>query len=507
MNTTLHKILPLFPLIVLCFAHSTNAYAKTLYVEKFGLLGAACSKSDPCPTINDALAIAGNNAKIIVGPGNYREALLIDKPGIKLESSGGQEVTQIRTDEDPLVGTPTIMITADKVAVGKKGGKGFTVRSRNAPTIQIGVPPTATGCIFDATSGFWDINFDFSNFEFGAKTRVESNYIRTDLDSPYATNVPMEPSFCDDAGNLVDQEYLPSLLVIGPDATVVGNVFRTEGTVAADLTPVSNKVLFQDNLIKFQPETALIDGFTSPGGIVTFANSATIKGNAIYDWRDFPDFWGQSGDGIFAGGPKIKISNNLVEGFRWGASGWFGATIEKNVIKFVNFTGIDTLDTKKVTDNTVAFWGGIENRSIGIEIFNMDKGQVSGNTVTSLNGPGVRIFNTAPHPVFGGGGSLKKFEKNNFYITDYDGDRCAVVIEDAGTSFTMKKNFYGDPSKPLNSPEILTTFGGVPASGHGDAICVTSGMYDGITGIIENVTYSPTNTPNKVKALYKPNHY
>lgn len=192
----------------------------------------------------------------------------------------------------------------------------------------------------------------------------------------------------------------------------------------------------------------------------------------------------------------MRISNNFVEGFAYGIAGDFGATVDKNVVRYVNRVGIGSFGGKKVTDNTVAFEGGVSDNFGGIVVDSMPKNSsVTGNTVTALNGPGFVIHNAAPDGFFEGG-QLKTFANNNVYSTDYGLNRCGVRINDAGTPFDMKKNFYGNNSNPLILPEVLDPYGAVAASGIGDAICVTSGLFDNVTGVIENVTYNPTNKPN-----------
>ncbi|NNC98846.1 MAG: hypothetical protein HKN85_01560 [Gammaproteobacteria bacterium] len=487
--------------------YGATAIAKTLYVEKFGQ-GTACSKPEPCPTIGDALAVATKNSKILIGPGDYREALVIDIEGIKLESTGGQYVTSIRTDRDTLIGAPTITVMANKVSIGRKNGKGLHIRSRNAPAIVAGTGLDApTECDIDEL-GIFPV-FDYSSGFDVEKLRVEGNIVRTELDSPYADNVPIKPIFsCSEAFEITRTpgEYLPTLVAHGPDIKVVDNVIHGEGTILADLSPVYSKVLFQDNLLKYEADTVQVDGFPS-GGVTTFANSATIKGNAIYDWRDYPENWGLSGDGIFASGSSARISKNLVEGFSYGIAAELGSTIDKNVVRYVNWVGIGSFGGKKVADNTVAFDGGVSETFAGIVVDSMAKNSsVSGNTVTSLSGTGIAIHNAAPHGLYEGG-QLKTFRKNNVYSTGYNLNRCGVRIDDAGTPFKMEKTFFGDNSDPLNLPEILDPFETTAATGIGDAICVTSGMFDTATGVIENVQYDPTNKPNKVKAFFTSNYY
>lgn len=100
------------------------AAAKTRYVEKWGAdIAGACSKTAPCATIGFVIGESSDNDRIIVGPGEYAEQLLLDREGLKLESSTGRNSTFLKAN----VSTSNIMsITEGKVQVGKVG-KGFTL--------------------------------------------------------------------------------------------------------------------------------------------------------------------------------------------------------------------------------------------------------------------------------------------------------------------------------------------------------------------------------------------
>ena len=74
-------------------------------------------------------------------------------------------------------------IVKSKLGVGKKGGKGFYIRSRNAPAIKAGNgPETGDTCIYDVDGDFWYLNDDFSNFAEANKTRIKWGGFAPDMD-------------------------------------------------------------------------------------------------------------------------------------------------------------------------------------------------------------------------------------------------------------------------------------------------------------------------------------
>ena len=118
---------------------SFAASAKTWHVGKHGANDPGCgSKTSPCLSINHVLGLAGNNDRIIVGPGKYVENLDITIEGLKLESTAGRWGTIIEASSGS---DHVIYIAASKVQIGKKG-KGFTLQGANAsPVAGIWVDP------------------------------------------------------------------------------------------------------------------------------------------------------------------------------------------------------------------------------------------------------------------------------------------------------------------------------------------------------------------------------
>ena len=487
-------------------------HAKTLYVEKFGTPG-PCSKSTPCGNINDALLISAKNDKILVGPGVYEESLLIETPGLALQSTSGLYVTHIRADADgSLIGNPAVTILSDKVKLGKKGGKGFTIRSRNAPAVVAGMdadPVTPFACSLDPDLGIYVIDRDLSSMVEVSGLRIEGNQINTHLDSPALANVPEAPVGCD-METVEFGPHLPSVHVVANDATILSNVLLGEGTVVADMGAVFSKVTFQDNIVKFLPETDEFESFPE-GGVFTTAERATIKGNTIEDWRA-DGLKGMSGTGIESGNLFAKantlVSNNVVSGFSYGISSGNSKSVEKNLVRHVSLAGIASFLDKKVVSNTInSSLTGAGPGFAGILLEEMNKGIVTSNNVSDFDAPGAWIYNPAGEALEGGG-VISKFNNNNFYGNDTSVARCGVFIEDSGNAFKMRKNFYGDTTDPLVMPEMLESeevgyYSGPAAVGASDAICVSNGLIDGVTGEIINVDIGPTNKPNAVKAIFK----
>jgi len=101
---------------------STAGSAKTFYVETYGDDENNCSKSAPCADIQYVLdTFAGNNDRIVVGPGTYSGSLVIDHVGIKLTSVAGAPATVIEAD-----GTDGILVNGDKSVIGQRR-QGFTI--------------------------------------------------------------------------------------------------------------------------------------------------------------------------------------------------------------------------------------------------------------------------------------------------------------------------------------------------------------------------------------------
>lgn len=122
-------------LILLALA-APHALAATLWVEKWGSTSLDCgSRSDPCLHIWLALAKAGTNDRIIVGPGSYRENLGFTIQGVRLESLAGPRGTLIEANDDTLA---VVNISASRVRLGRKG-RGFTLRGADASTSVSGV--------------------------------------------------------------------------------------------------------------------------------------------------------------------------------------------------------------------------------------------------------------------------------------------------------------------------------------------------------------------------------
>lgn len=114
----------ILPLLLLLCAVSQPTVAKTLYVETWGSNTGPCAKSDPCNSIRYAVEnVAGNNDRIIVGPGTYEGHFTIFQDKLKLVSVAGARGTTIEAGSDI---SDLIHVTGHRVSIGQKK-KGFTL--------------------------------------------------------------------------------------------------------------------------------------------------------------------------------------------------------------------------------------------------------------------------------------------------------------------------------------------------------------------------------------------
>ena len=138
---------PFLGLVAILLFTSATALAKTHYVEIRGSNANPCTKSSPCRTIQHAINQARRNDKIIVGPGEYVQNLLINlnasgQPldGLKLESMVGRHATILTAATASI---PVVDIRQPRVQFGKRG-KGFSVEgAASDPGIHVrpGIAP------------------------------------------------------------------------------------------------------------------------------------------------------------------------------------------------------------------------------------------------------------------------------------------------------------------------------------------------------------------------------
>ncbi|HLK10998.1 MAG TPA: NosD domain-containing protein [Candidatus Binatia bacterium] len=110
--------------------------AVTLYVANNGLDGSSCgTKTSPCRSISQGIALAATGDMIIVGPGRYAQdsgetgsagcsCMVSVNKGVTLVSSAGAAATTI--DARLVTVNSNVIVIADGVTFGKPG-KGFTV--------------------------------------------------------------------------------------------------------------------------------------------------------------------------------------------------------------------------------------------------------------------------------------------------------------------------------------------------------------------------------------------
>ena len=110
---------------------STAAWGGILRVETWGADSAACGgTSDPCATITQAVANAGQNDRILVGPGVYAGGFTLSERGMRLESTAGARATIVSG------GAVGITVTGDRVMVGRKQ-RGFTVEGATGAGVLV----------------------------------------------------------------------------------------------------------------------------------------------------------------------------------------------------------------------------------------------------------------------------------------------------------------------------------------------------------------------------------
>lgn len=291
-----HLIMTL--LLVSSAVHSTGSNAKTLYVEKWGSNLNPCSRAAPCATISNAILKSSKNGRIKIGPGLYRENLLIfnnndNEPldGLKLESTAGRFATFLRADN---VNLPVIRIFRPKVRIGKKG-RGFSIEfSTN-------------------DSGVW---ISSSNTD---RARVEGNLIR-------GNNIGIEAwgDRIQIRDNIVEDSDEMGIQCSNCDRGLIrGNRVRDTALGGGVAVAFSEKLSFQQNVVRRHFVTAISfdntnealkvkDNVSSSTGIGSgLSVSGSVRGTIQGNISSFSDTYGISIGQTHPGkGPVVK--NNLA---------------------------------------------------------------------------------------------------------------------------------------------------------------------------------------------------
>ncbi len=528
-----------FTASIFCFSSANSA---TLYVEKWGNPSGVCSAKDPCDQITTALNIASPNSRVLVGPGRYDGGLSIQQRGIKLESTGGPQVTIIdaTNDDSGIIG---IDIQADRVSVGKAGGKGFTILSKNAEIIRIGELGNLIACEIDT------LFIGNEKFFYGRETRSPSTHIsgtriqgnillqRADVKPASIDSICWLDDY--DSPNSVEVVERPSLnaiSVVGDGVILTQNNIVGSGTNVVQLSNTIKKSTIIGNNIKHDFSDFMgIDGFPFRDslGFVSQYDALRADGKGLQISNNLIEKIGSS-ESVFTVGlvtsilsEKIRVVSNVVKNFDINMSIAGSLTVSKNIVLGSSLYGIADLasfSSPIITDNIV------HSSTLGTGMFISNARFVRGNNISGFSSPAL-IIDQRSSPSSPSKVRQTLIANNNFYdvndFRSYVGSlaldetstiiipivpvnrKCAVFIRKVETPTRMSKNFYGST---VEVPQIKESSGSlvhsVPGSvGSSWHICAANGLVSNVTGRLEitNVTSRPSLRPNRIRAVFKSN--
>ena len=328
-------------------------------------------------TISAAVATAADGDTILVRPGTYTEAVVIDKD-ITLTGDGPREEIVLKAPEDgPQEPIPTGQEIDEPYAILLRGTpatvSGLTMQGQPSRVHISGGSPTITDLDFDSVG--WA-------YEGGASG----------------------------AGNAI---------IIGgaSTATVTDNLLRGGGGIG---------VMYAEPLIE---GNELLGGSIIQG---VFGDGAVVRGNTIKGALD-------RGLGIYQSGPFVVEGNTIADAGVMGVYVFNSRPIiRENTITGSGALGIsvdgvgptiagNTLSDNKTAISWVAFAGSIENNHIdggkaGL-VINSGQPSVTGNTIEGVDGTGLFILKgTAPtlseNTVCGNKVNLKTIDGANPTIDD-----------------------------------------------------------------------------------------
>lgn len=372
--------------LVTCLVASPG-WTKTLYVEKWGIsANVDCTRTAPCRTINAALDVAGDNDRIIVGPGIYNEHFEIDIPGLKMESTGGRYATIIDND---MATSDTIQLSASRIVFGKKG-KGFTV---------IGATTGPVAAIFvnspDASTPI-------------SRIRIEGNRIGQARLTDAATN----DGFANRYGILVNSG--------GERIQIRNNIFQNN---ALDAIECSNclRALIRDNRMESNGESGIEIMGDSDGSI--------IERNVVI---------GNNSNGIVTqiGTSDLRIKNNVSE-YNRGGDGFTlinvaGARVESNISGRNDDKGFDLFQSGDA--NPLSFKNNLTvgNDNDGVFGFNLENARIESNSAIDNGDDGIDLTSTD---------ELAKLKSNNTY-----GNGNCGLEGDSGDEYIAQRHFVRENS-------------------------------------------------------------
>ena len=521
-----------------------SANAVSLFVEKWGSDNAECSRTEPCNEITTALNIATSNDRIFVGPGRYDGGLLIQETGIRLESTAGPRATIIDADRVGL-GTIGVDIQADRVSIGRAGGRGFTILATDAEVIRVGVPETITGCTLDSFTFQGQLSFFASeiigtfaqNF---SGTRVEGNNLFQFVQAA----PPLVGDFCtlDDfdnptAAELLDLRELNTVSVTGDGIILTDNNIVGRGTQVVNLSQTIGRSTIQGNNIKHNltdlsnlPPSDLLasDNFNTADYLtVNVQGSRSIMRDNLLELVGFNSAANSSIffiDGIVSSGDRNQITSNIVLGFDIAIDASplednSTTTISRNVVVNPSFIGIrDSIfsSVATITDNTIIAEGSSEATFNGNGIFSSNSRFIRGNNISGFVGNGsvgleIRQFSSTQF--FDAPINFTTISNNNFYGLNDSNGRCAVFVLDSSVDIRMTNNFFGST---VDSPQIIesTDFSAFnvptpPLALNSWNICAANGLVENVNGSVEitNVSTRPRLRANPIRAIFRDNPF
>jgi parallel beta-helix repeat protein len=359
---------------------STNLWAKTHYVEKWGSNTIPCTKTAPCLTIQFAINQAKKNDKIIVGPGIYNENITINlnsgaEPleGMKLESTAGQYGTIITAAAPANPTTSVINIYQPKVQVGKKG-KGFTLTGATGRYGLEIISPADNRCKIEGNRS--------TGNAYGFILRGEKIQVRNNVANDN-TIAGIRCISCDQAlvreNRVVDNGGEGIFISDSDRASIERNFASKNDAQGFRFSSDSEFLRVRDNVSE-------LSEFNS-GFLLTDSDGALVQGNIAARNGDGasidPGFYLLQGE--FNKSPSIK--NNLAVG----------------------------------------------SMTEGFLMSNLLGAKVDGNTSIQSANEGISIAS---------GTTISSFKTNNTYDNDNSGSSCGIR-NDSGSPVTYSKHFFG----------------------------------------------------------------
>ena len=512
------------------------ADAVSLFVEKWGNNNAECSRTEPCNEIATALAIATTNDRIIVGPGTYSGDLQILQDGIRLESTGGPRVTIIDGLSSP--GITAIDVQADRVSIGRAGGRGFTIKSLNADAINAGSGDEIIGCEPDPqlVDGELVAVPILSGPNLVSRLRIEGNkIIHLSNDAPSIQNVRCELVF---GGlgvftpQLVEEPVLSNAIdVLGDGIILTGNNIFGQSFIVVDLSNTFTRSTIRDNNIKhsFVNLNSLPD-FPTFGGEPLYSSLSIFGDNSSISNNQFESLGLESSSLVDTNGEDLAspsgvllfsqrsstFSNNIVRGFSLGIAAFSPQIVSRNIILDPISIGVFEGGGSNILDNTVTSTQPFS--ILGIAAINSRL--IRGNNVSGFNrSTGLLLIQEDTGNFLNR--SFTSVSNNNLY--DSGGlSRCSVFVAHEENSFgqpiailpvRMSRNFFGSAAEqPLIIESSNNDTDGLPSAPTNSEtwnICAQDGLVNLVSGEpeIEEVTTNPVLRANRVRALLRINPF